>query len=224
MRKESIPNSSVIVHWRDEREGRAVLRDHAQWEALGAAFGFDQAPALPEKLENARYHLLPDPERKFPTIVRVVRKPQNRVQEAAWHFAAETRMARIEEQQGELGVHFLDEDNFIPFTQLDYIQGRGFRRSLKEVSAQAPTNDTATEESSSEPTTEVVPPAEQALTTNPTAEDSPPRRKRRSRTRVRKTKSEAKPETEVNPRPEATPEAEVAPQSDLEETTENGEP
>ena len=131
MRQESIPNSDIVVHWRDEREGRALVRDGDEWAALLAAFGFADAkvdlPSEPQTLENAQFRLVSDPEHAFPAIVRVQRKPQNALQEAAWNFADQTRMAQIEEKEGQLGVHFLDEDRFVPFADLEYEPGQGFR-------------------------------------------------------------------------------------------------
>jgi hypothetical protein len=107
------------------------VRDREEWGALLDAYGFDEAPDEPESVENEQYRLVCKPEHAFPCIVRVQRKPQGPVQEAAWNFAAETSMARIELQDDELGVRFLDENSFVPFAQLDYEPGRGFRMGMK---------------------------------------------------------------------------------------------
>lgn len=62
----------------------------------------------------------------FPCTVTVERKPKSKVQEAAWAYVENSGMARIEMEDDELGVRFLDEDKFVPFARLAFDEDRGF--------------------------------------------------------------------------------------------------
>jgi hypothetical protein len=86
-------------------------------------------PYRPFTLKNAEFILSVtggNPPDFYPANVIIYRKPQGPVQESAWTFEAETQMARIVIQAGHLGAHFLDEDTFVPFSNLDWDPKRGF--------------------------------------------------------------------------------------------------
>lgn len=124
MRSETIADEIQVVRW-DERKGRATVTDMGQVEAVLAHYGLPLADKLLFMLENQNFlgHCAMG---DFPCTVTIERKPKGTVQEAAWAFAEESRMARIELQGEELGVHFLDEDKFVPFSRLAFDPKTGF--------------------------------------------------------------------------------------------------
>ena len=122
MRIETIPNTTLTVRWRDERRAMASITDSAEWQALLRQYAFGQQPLTdaPVTVANERYQvtLAEASAADSPRVVTIERKPQTPVQEFAWIYAEETRMARIECIDDELGVRFLDEDSFVPFSRL----------------------------------------------------------------------------------------------------------
>ena len=127
MRRETIADRDLTICWRDEREGRAMLRDPLDLAAVLRQYGFGPVLALPPLVvEDNDFTLICGTAYGYPCMLRIVRKAKGRVQAAAWRFAQETRMAHIEYRDGDLGVHFLDEDRFIPFGKLDYDANGGF--------------------------------------------------------------------------------------------------
>ncbi len=117
--------TSVRVLWRDERQGRAELQTPEQVQLLLAHYGLiEPAVNLPLHMENTDF-IFEIRSSGFPCTALITRKPQGPVQTAAWHFAEE-HLARILTQDGELGVLFLDENKFVPFSRLGYNEQRGF--------------------------------------------------------------------------------------------------
>lgn len=121
---------SYTLHWRDARRARGDISSHAAFITLLADFGFSTSEVEPPfQIENEAYFLtcrLKQVGETFPCTAVLERKPQGALQETAWAYADETQMARIEEQEDELGVRFLDEDVFVPFSKLAFDQSRGF--------------------------------------------------------------------------------------------------
>lgn len=126
MRQETI-SDNLIVTWRDERQGRAQLADLAQLPAIFTHFNLEQVePSLPLTVENDDFVLTYPATSTPPYSVLISRKPHGPLQTAAWQYAEETRMAKIEFQDGELGMHFLDENQFAPFSRLQFDSKTGF--------------------------------------------------------------------------------------------------
>lgn len=124
MREETI-HGAILVVWRDERKGRTTVNDMSQLEALLAHYVLPLPDKLPFVVDNEDFlcHCTTD---EFPCPVTVERKPKGDVQEAAWAYVENSRMARIEFQDSELGVRFLDEGHFVPFSRLAFDENTGF--------------------------------------------------------------------------------------------------
>jgi len=121
---------SYTLHWRDARRARGEVQSHVALLKLFADFDLPLVETEPPfQTESQTYLLSCRPkqvEAKYPCTIVLERKPQDDIQKAAWVFADETQMARIEEQDAELGVRFLDENVFVPFSKLSFDQERGF--------------------------------------------------------------------------------------------------
>lgn len=125
MRQESIKDN-LVVTWRDERQGIVSLTDLTLLPAVLAHYGLpQQKPAVPLEVENDNFKLTCSGG-SAPYLVTIFRKPQGLVQEAAWQYVAETQMAKVVFENDELGVHFLDEDKFVPFSRLQFDTKSGF--------------------------------------------------------------------------------------------------
>ena len=116
---------TVTLQWYDERQGRGKVASDAELQAVLRYFQLDQLAVADDgsqmlsNVENEQFSLSCNSD-SFPCRVTVQRKPQGAVQAYVWEFAAETRMARVQFRADELWVLFLDEDVFVPFSQLDY--------------------------------------------------------------------------------------------------------
>ena len=127
MRTETVADSNLVIRWRDEREGRTMLNDPMDLSAVLRHYGFGPVLATPPlAVEDNDYVLACQSEGGYPCRLTIARKAKGPVQTAAWRYARETRMALIVYQDGELGVHFLDENRFVPFVRLDYDSSSGF--------------------------------------------------------------------------------------------------
>ena len=126
MRQETI-SDNLIVTWRDERQSRVELADLGQLRAVLDHYGLEQIkPSLPLTVENDEFMLTCPATSTPPYSVIISRKPQGSLQVAAWQYVEETRMAKIEFQDGELGMRFLDENQFVPFSRLQFDPKTGF--------------------------------------------------------------------------------------------------
>jgi hypothetical protein len=125
MRSETI-SESITVAWRDERKGRATVNDMAQAKSLLAHFELPSAKALPFAVDSDQFRGYCGAA-EFPCTVTIERKPMGTLQEAAWAYAEESGMARIVRDGDELGVLFLDEDHFVPFSRLAFDPATGFQ-------------------------------------------------------------------------------------------------
>lgn len=123
MRTETISSTDII--WRDERQGLGELADARQLRAVFTQYGAEVPATLPVETETEEFRIRPCDD-TFPCRVIIERKPRGPVQEAAWSYCEDTRMARIVEQDGALGMLFLDEDVFVPFNKLSYDSKSGF--------------------------------------------------------------------------------------------------
>lgn len=111
---------TVTLAWYDERQGKGTVATVAELRAILTYYGLPKDTSqLPLRVENEQFAFSCGGE-SYPSPVIVERKPQDAVQAYVWQFAAETRMARVVFQHEELGVLFLDENAFVPFSQLDY--------------------------------------------------------------------------------------------------------
>ena len=121
---------SYTLHWRDARRARGEVQSHVALLKLFAGFDLPLVENEPPfHLENEIYLLSCRQKQEgatYPCNVSLELKPQSELQTAAWAFADDTQMARIERQSGELGVRFLDENVFVPFSKLSFDHQRGF--------------------------------------------------------------------------------------------------
>ena len=108
---------TVTLTWYDERQGKGEVTTAAELRAILNHYGLPKD--VTQLAENDQFTLSCSG-KDYPCTVTVERKPQDSVQAYVWQFAAETRMARVVFQDNELGVLFLDENAFVPFSQLDY--------------------------------------------------------------------------------------------------------
>lgn len=117
----------VTVRWPDERMATAVIDTLHILKQVARHYQLrgKTAVSLPFHAENSQF-ILHYPTTQFPGLLTIERKPQDAVQAYAWHYARETDMARIQFHEGELGVYFRDEDQFVPFSQLRYTPETGF--------------------------------------------------------------------------------------------------
>lgn len=118
---------TVEVVWRDERKGRATVEDMAAVHGLLTRYGLPAVIGLPPFATENSDFVLRCTATDFPCTVTIERKPQGPLQEAAWAFAEESGMARIAMEEGELGVLFLDENQFVPFSHLTHDPQKGFQ-------------------------------------------------------------------------------------------------
>ena len=125
MRTETIAET-IEVRWRDERKGRATVSAQTDLETLLDHYGLPAAYALPFRVEQEHF-TAHSADGGFPCNVVIERKPQGPVQAAAWTYAKESGMARIEMEGEVLGVRFLDEDRFVPFSHLRFDPVHGFQ-------------------------------------------------------------------------------------------------
>jgi len=125
MRTDTI-TKTVEVLWRDERKGRTTTTKTADVHILLTHYGLPPVIGLPFAVDNADF-MLRCAETGFPCTITIERKPQGPVQEAAWAYVEESRMARIVIEDDQLGVRFLDEDRFVSFSHLTFDGATGFR-------------------------------------------------------------------------------------------------
>ena len=125
MRQELV-NDTLTITWRDERRGIVSLTDLTLLPAVLAHYRLpQQKPVVPLEVENDNFELTCSGG-SAPYLVTIFRKPQGPLQEAAWQYVEETQMAKVVFENDELGVHFLDEDKFVPFSRLKFDTASGF--------------------------------------------------------------------------------------------------